>query len=323
MTGIIRSLRKLRAQLRNPRPAIIMYHRVASVETDPWGLSVSPSNFQAQIAALQRRHLVLSTEDFIDQARRGTIASNAVTITFDDGYLDNLTNAAPILANAKLPATLFLATHIAEQGASYWWDVLASTVLDTPPVTGSVIIGNESVFIQLGVREPADDRRLNWRAWEPRTAREQLHYQLWNRIRPLDSDGIAAALLSLNEVFGPVTMELPRAMRLDEVAQLIATAPFTLGGHTNDHADLVTLPAEMVLNQIVDGRDVVRQIAGNDPAGFAYPYGSHNHFACAAVEAAGFTWACTTHHGHVSTAPDLYRLPRITAQDVANISWLV
>ena len=47
-----------------------------------------------------------------------------MAITFDFGYLDNLTIAAPILARYDLPATFFLATDYVEDGREHWGDRL-------------------------------------------------------------------------------------------------------------------------------------------------------------------------------------------------------
>src|SRR6202008_4899171 len=53
-----------------------------------------------------------------------TPAAGTVCITFDDGYLDNLTVAAPILEKHGLPATLFLATGYIERAETQWSDRL-------------------------------------------------------------------------------------------------------------------------------------------------------------------------------------------------------
>jgi peptidoglycan/xylan/chitin deacetylase (PgdA/CDA1 family) len=47
-----------------------------------------------------------------------------VCITFDDGYRDNLTVAAPVLEKYRLPATLFLATGFVERAENQWSDTL-------------------------------------------------------------------------------------------------------------------------------------------------------------------------------------------------------
>lgn len=320
--GISKRLSRLHRRLRRPRPVILMYHRVAAVTADPWGLAVTPDHFRSQIAALRRSRTVLPMTEFVDRASRDALPRDAVAVTFDDGYLDNLTDAAPVLAQAGVPATLFLATAPMEHGGGYWWDALAAMVLDAAPATGEVRIAGQAVVIDLGPREADDDARQGWRAWAPRTAREHLHYALWQRIRPLDPALIVEAMASVQRVLGVPALPLPRAMRIDEVTRLIATAPFTLGGHSADHVDLAAHPAPATLAQIVAGRDAIRAVTAADPVGFAYPYGSDGGAARDMVRHAGFDWACTTRPGSVGPRTDRLALPRLTAQDVPHIEWL-
>ena len=47
--------------------------------------------------------------DLVD--RGGTVSPGTVVITFDDGYEDNLSVAAPLLAARSLPATVFVTTR--------------------------------------------------------------------------------------------------------------------------------------------------------------------------------------------------------------------
>ena len=96
-----------------PRPAILMYHRVLRAEAgapggDPWGMAVSSRRFAEHVDFLARRRTVLGLADFVDAYVGGRLPNDAVAISFDDGYLDNILNAEPILAAAGLPATLFV-----------------------------------------------------------------------------------------------------------------------------------------------------------------------------------------------------------------------
>ena len=61
-----------------------------------------------------------------------TPPAGTVCITFDDGYRDNLTVAAPILEKYRLPATLFLATGFVERGETQWSDTAALAVAAGP-----------------------------------------------------------------------------------------------------------------------------------------------------------------------------------------------
>jgi peptidoglycan/xylan/chitin deacetylase (PgdA/CDA1 family) len=50
-----------------------------------------------------------------------------VSVTFDDGYLDNIEHGEPVLRALGIPATIFLPTAIIDGRASYFW-------YDDPPV---------------------------------------------------------------------------------------------------------------------------------------------------------------------------------------------
>ncbi|MBC7427465.1 MAG: polysaccharide deacetylase family protein [Bacteriovorax sp.] len=78
----------------------LMYHSIysdRSITDDIF--SVNLKNFTQQVNIL--KELDLSIVRF-DEAKAG------ISITFDDGFLDNLTLAAPILFEAKLPFTVFV-----------------------------------------------------------------------------------------------------------------------------------------------------------------------------------------------------------------------
>lgn len=315
-------LKRLRRMLTPTRPAIVMYHRIAAQAVDPWGLCVSPANFAAQITALARTRTILPMDRFAARLAERTLPANALGITFDDGYLDNLEHAAPILAAADVPATLFLATRFSERGEPYWWDELAALVLDALPLTTTVEIGGASMAIALPPREPDDDRRTGWRAWNPRTAREHLHYRLWDAIRALPRAQANEAVSGLRRIFPTPPEPAQRPMNAEELRTLTSSAPFTIGGHTASHPDLSTLGADAATAEIAAGRDWITETLGAPPVGFAYPYGRHAPATPDLVRAAGFAWACTTAGNTVSRASSLWELPRVAAPDVPDIAWL-
>ena len=110
-----------------PKPLILMYHRVAADPIDPWALAVMPSHFAEQVEVLRSTRLPLPLEEFVRRLEADKLPDNAVAVTFDDGYLDNLTNAKPLLSAAGVPATVFIATSYL--GEQFWWDELARLLL--------------------------------------------------------------------------------------------------------------------------------------------------------------------------------------------------
>lgn len=109
---------------------ILMYHSVADEAearfVEP-GNRIAPAAFERQMAFLAAHRRVVALSALVDDIARGlTPPAGTVCITFDDGYRDNLTIAAPILAQHRLPATLFLATGLVERGENQWSDTLYS-----------------------------------------------------------------------------------------------------------------------------------------------------------------------------------------------------
>src|SRR5438105_4129160 len=89
-------------------PTILMYHRIAHSEFDPWGIAVEPTRFEQQMTKYKRRRTVLSLLEFMHLHPRGTLPRNAIAITFDDGYACNANVAGPLLASLGFPATFFV-----------------------------------------------------------------------------------------------------------------------------------------------------------------------------------------------------------------------
>src|SRR4051794_18585312 len=119
-----------RVNRRRPRPVILMYHRVAHVRLDPWSIAVDPRNFEEQMEFVKRHRSAMSMDEFVQRLSAGALPENAVAITLDDGYRDNLINAKPVLTRYGLPACLFLTTGYVDSGEPFWWDELAAMILE-------------------------------------------------------------------------------------------------------------------------------------------------------------------------------------------------
>src|SRR6185369_3173136 len=94
----------------------------AAGEPDPLGLCVSPENFKEQLQVLRDEFDVVRLAEIADTVRAGEAGSGRIAITIDDGYVDNYTTGVPLIAEAGLPATLFVATGHIETGKRFFWD---------------------------------------------------------------------------------------------------------------------------------------------------------------------------------------------------------
>lgn len=94
---------------------VLLYHQVARTtrDEDPAGLGVAPEAFAAQMKYLHDRGFRTVTLDGTGGAAESPEPGRRIAITFDDGYLDNYTNAFPILQQYRFTATVFLVTDYA------------------------------------------------------------------------------------------------------------------------------------------------------------------------------------------------------------------
>ena len=90
-------------------PRILMYHMIC--ETLPEhryrGLRVAPQMFEQQIAWLKDNGWTFVTMSELREQYE-SLPPKTVAITFDDGFLDNLTAALPVLQKYDAKATLYL-----------------------------------------------------------------------------------------------------------------------------------------------------------------------------------------------------------------------
>ncbi len=106
------------------RVPILCYHSIVADPLPPHvgerggGLHLVAERFREQLRFLQGHYRVVRFEEMLDNP-----SPRSVVLTFDDGYVDNVSVAAPILAEFGFPATIFLATDYLGTRL-FWWDEL-------------------------------------------------------------------------------------------------------------------------------------------------------------------------------------------------------
>ncbi len=97
------------------RVIFLCYHGVTQRPTrspeDPKGLHVNARRFAKQLHFLCGRYRVIPLSEYIKAQCHGySLPEYSVVLTFDDGFRNFLTVAAPLLAARQVPATVFLIT---------------------------------------------------------------------------------------------------------------------------------------------------------------------------------------------------------------------
>lgn len=296
-----------------PHGAILLYHRVADIGPDPLGLAVTPEHFAQQLEALAAGWTPAPLEAVI----AGEAGPHAVAITFDDGYHDNLVHAAPALAAANLPATLFASTSHIATGVGYWWDGVEATLAGAAT----------SDILTLDLPEGT-------RAWAPTTPSERaaVGAHVHAALRTRDRATTAGALAQLRAWAGnqdAAPHDRDRPLTPDELVTLART--FTVQAHGRTHLSLAHAPAPVRAGELSGSADDIASWLGEPrrPTVFSYPFGvpgvDVDHATQAAARAAGYTHATVNAPGLVDATTDPYALPRLAVPDVdgaAFAQWL-
>lgn len=288
----------------------LAYHRIGDASTsplDPELFSATPADFERQVRFLKRWCDVIGPAD-LEEARRDRRGRFAM-ITFDDGYLDNFTEALPILKAHGVCATFFLATGLIDQPRVPWWDEIAWMARVRAPI---MIAGDPWLPRPIAL----DPARL-----EPAILKLNQQY---HRIAPPSRD---AYLDFLGEATlrGRCTDELAGGLWItwDMVRQLGA-AGMALGGHTHNHVLLRELSLLEQRDELDTSLRRIEQETGVRPDVVSYPYGARRAFNQSTRESLkelNVRYAFSYYGGIASTGCwDAYDIPRIPVERYISLS---
>ncbi len=280
------------------RPIILMYHRVAHVECDPWQLAVRPELFANQIEALARERHVVPLRWLVRKLGDGRVPRNTAVVTFDDGYADVLTNARHVLERYECPATVFLTTGPIGSQEEFWWDELSRVVL-------------ESLTLPAELEIELYGQMHRWQL--DQINREELHLALWHLLLPLDAASRRDVLEILSVWAGIGRAKRPESRVLDagEVRRLAAPGFIDIGAHTVTHPSMPLLDPLARRAEVEGSRRACEELIGSEIDAFAYPFGDLDDASVDDVREAGFAMACSTEGTVVTRRSDPLRLPRI------------
>lgn len=278
------------------RLAILIFHRVRP-QVDPlFPGEPDAAQFAALLRHLGTRFRVLPLDEGIERLYEGTLPSRALAITFDDGYADNCTVAAPLLQAAGMPATVFVAAgHL--DGGAMWNDRVIEAVraveaarFDLAPL-GLAVLDTGSIEAKRGSIE----RLLGELKYRPQHEREQLARSIQHAAHAPDP---AALMMTSAQV------------------EALARQGIAVGAHTLTHPILARLADDEAREEIAGSKSRLEAITGRPVRLFAYPNGRpHEDYGpthVRMVREAGFAAAVSTAWGAATASCDRFQLPRFT-----------
>jgi peptidoglycan/xylan/chitin deacetylase (PgdA/CDA1 family) len=290
------------------RWTILTYHRIIEHDdADPYrsGMSVRADRFRAQLEYIGSRFDVRPVHEAAALFYGGGAGPKPLlSISFDDGYLDNLELAAPILSSVGLPASFYITAGGLDAPVPFWWDRVTHAVRTGTrrEPTGST---------ELGLPGPA--HRWSTAPLARGDLMRALVAAIWQlpeaEVEPAVAR-IRAALVG-DEAPGPT---LPARMDRDGVRALHALG-FEIGAHSVNHVNLCLRDREALHRELAHSRGELESTLGVPVRGFAYPGGRLDTPVVECARALGFAYSLTAESGQNDRATDPMRLRRIGAPD--------
>lgn len=283
------------------QPVALLYHRVADETVDAQYLAVSPINFEQHLRDLKNHYRVVPLRQLLQETSSGTSVPNTVALTFDDGYLDNLSNALPLLEKYQIHATVFATAGNIEQSRGFWGDKIEYLFLH-----------HSQLPAKLEMTE--DDKDHTWPLTTPQE-RLVAHDQIRAILKKKPNNEIEPFVAELLR-WGCITDNLDTFRPVLNIAQLqrLSQSPYIeIGAHTMSHSRLSILPIHLQQWEIEQSRKKLESWIGKPVTIFSYPYGAKADFTTdtkTLVQQVGFQYGIANSQGSISSNMDPFEVPR-------------
>jgi peptidoglycan/xylan/chitin deacetylase (PgdA/CDA1 family) len=221
------------------------------------------------------------------------LPSRAVAVTFDDGYRDNLTLAAPLLRRMRIPATCFLVPGILSGLVVPWWERLGWAFAKARATTAE---WDGHRFTLGGTRQ-----------------RHAVFNEVAEHLKRRGRTARDAAVDELCQILAPSGDFTTHENFLDWNGARELKNHMDIGSHTMFHAILSEESAEAQQQDLAESRRQLESELGDDIRLLAYPNGTRADYTAdtvRAAERAGYTHAITTQTGWNTRSTPRYEIRR-------------
>lgn len=282
-----------------------MYHGVRSGNHRINGRHITAEHFEKQLQYFKKRFTIVPLRQLCEMKVQGIIPrERTIALTFDDGFLNNLTTALPLLEKYKIHATFFICTAgISDQTYSHPTDRVDLIRISGEPK--SIQINGENFFRKGHQVVSGKDGEHAYQYIN------KLSFEQWLKAnRDLKDQLDVKTTQQYNELY----------QLLDEpsVRDLLKSELVTAGSHSHHHINLSTLAPGEVQYQLQESKTVLNSYSQSADT-VAFPYGFYNNHTIAIAKDVGYRYLIGGGHVHPPYNKDVF--PRIGVLDGAGFSY--
>lgn len=253
---------------------ILMYHGVCNTANNPFNSRhCYVSDFENQIKYLSKNANIISLKDFFDGKFDASKCN--IAITFDDGYRNNLTLAAPILDKYKVKASMYITGLHTTDEPIIWADFYQIASYYT---TKNIFLNNE---------EYTKSGNAYFRIRDKKNLLEIIKHE-----QPEYSFKVEL-YQQLKEEFNAVKnsrSELWELMNEKEIQELSNYKSITIGSHGFLHNNLGNIKSVNAKEELQQSKKYLENLLQQSVDEIAYPDGSYSNDVVTYAQALGFDY---------------------------------
>lgn len=241
----------------------VMYHGVVTSNSNYFSpRHIDEKQFEKHLNYYKKNFEVISiSEAFEKTFSNEKIDKKYLTISFDDGFKNNLITALPILEKYNFPTTFFISSICTENSnIHYLWPEMISAIKyflkDTP------IIVNGHTFVNLVCHER--------------------NYFLPDYLKTISCKERDMALKLIEEEHDLRTKiislpeEIWKLLNNNELIKLSESKIVTIGSHAHNHYNLGEIGFVCAKQELMRSKELLEKSIGQEVTSIAYPDGSYN-----------------------------------------------
>lgn len=275
-----------------------LFHRVSD-EMDRLWPPMPTALFKSVIAHIQKNHHVVLLEDFMRAGKFEKNRKTLATISFDDGYKDNIEYAVPILDKCMCPASFYVVTACIDNNIPTWTYIVDHLFQNTHA---------KELVLEMDFL-PAEFRKG---LFATQSAKLDFANRLKYRMKFISNEQRTKVLAHLQAVFNNISSPVNTMMNWDDLRQM-QNAGYSIGSHTVSHPVLASIQNENELfSELKNSGERIRSQLGEFPYTISYPIGSYNEKVIALSKQAGYQLGLAVKQRFYDTSKDdHFAVPRI------------
>jgi peptidoglycan/xylan/chitin deacetylase (PgdA/CDA1 family) len=271
-----------------------LFHRVSDEKDKLWP-PLPPKAFEGIIRFLKKKYHIVALEEYLSDPGQFKTEKNIVTLSFDDGYKDNVEYAAPVLKKYNCPASFYVVTDCVEKNIPTWTYIVDHSFQNA--VVPFIALSMDYVpehLKKVDLKNPAKNLK-QVKPWM-KTLSNRRRKEVLQEI--LDESGVA--------IPGHLMMNW------DDIKQLHHSG-FYISSHSHTHPMLARLETEEeIREELMLSRRKIEEHLGIQPSTISYPMGSFDTRVMTLVKEAGYKWGLAVEQKFFETSDaNLLAIPRV------------